>query len=52
MGYGVGGVDLTDDLLGFVGCEVKVELGGSFSAVLHMLPVVYVEFSHLAIQLT
>ena len=51
MGHGVGGVDLADDLLGFVGSEVKVELGGSFSAILHVLPVVYVELSHLAVQL-
>ena len=52
MGHGVGGVDLADDLLGFVWSEVKVELGGSHSAVLHVLPVVYVKFSKLAVQLT
>ena len=52
VGHGAGGINLADDLLGFVGSEVKVELGGSFSAILHVLPVVYVEFSHLAVQLS
>ena len=50
--HGVGGVDLADDLLGFIWSKVKVELGGSHSAILHVLPVVYVKFSKLAVQLT
>ena len=52
VGHSAGGVDLADDLLGFIRGEVKIKLGGSLSAVLHVLPVVYVKFSKLTVQLT
>ena len=52
MRHGVGGLDLADDLLGFIWSKVKVELGGSHSAILHVLPVVYIKFSKFTVQLT
>ena len=51
MWDGVGGVYLTYALLGLVGGVVDVEQGRHFGAILHVLPVSDVEFSHLAIQL-
>ena len=47
----VGGVYLPDDLLCLVWGVVDVEQGGHLSTVLHVLPVVDVEFNHLAVQL-
>ena len=47
----VGGVYLLDDLLCLIGGIVDVEQGRHLGAVLHVLPVVDVEFSYLAIQL-
>ena len=45
-----GSVYLTDDLLCLAGGIVNVEHGRHLCAILHVLPVIDVEFSHLAIQ--
>ena len=51
MGNGAGGVDLTNDLLGFIGSVVDLEVGSHLSAIHHVFPVVDVKVSNLTVQL-
>ena len=51
MGDGAGDIYLADDLLCLVGGVVNVEHGSHLSAILHVLPVIDVELSQLAVQI-
>ena len=51
VGDSAGGVDLTNDLLGFIGSVVDLEVGSHLNAIHHVFPVIDVKISNLTIQL-